>query len=267
MPIKNGPHTALEVITPQIAEYWLSTNVENNRKIARHRVNQLAEDIKAGRWKVTGQPIIISNNRLIDGQHRMTAVVQAGIPITTLVVYGVDESAFEFIDTGRPRSVNDTLRWRGHKNVNTLGAIVRLVLEYRKGARFVHLRPSNDVIADEVDRAADLYAAAALFGWHAQKQGFLASSSGCIYVLLHELVGRDEAMHFLEPAMTGSNLLINDPRLALRKYLLTSHKQSEPHLSAWIKAWNAYSQGRTLAKIHAWKTGDTFPTLHNPTRK
>jgi hypothetical protein len=260
MPIKTGPHTALEVITPEIAKFWLNTNVENNRKISRFRIDRLVQDIKAGRWHVTGQPIIISSGRLIDGQHRLTAVVQADIPITTLVVYGIEEEAFEFIDIGKSRSLNDTLRWRGHKNVVRIGSIVRLVLEYRNGMKFGnHL--ASDQIADEVDRHLDVYEAAALFADRAHKEGFLQSAAGCMYVLLRDFLDHGAAMQFLEPAITGSNLSDKDPRLALRRYSLTAHKKQEPHLSAWIKAWNAYSTGRTLQKIYAWRSGDKFPTI------
>lgn len=262
MPIKTGPHTALEVITPEIAKFWLNSNVENNRKISRCRVDQLVQDIKAGRWHITGQPIIISNNRLIDGQHRLTAVVQANMPITTLVVYGVEESAFEFIDIGKPRSLNDTLRWRGHKNVVRIGSIVRLVMQYRNGMKRTHV--GSDQIADEVDRQLAIYEPASLFADRANGEGFLSSAAGCMYVLLRDFLEHDAAMHFLDPAITGSNLSQKDPRLSLHKYLLTSHKQQEAHLSAWIKAWNAYSTGRTLQKIYAWNPGDKFPTINNP---
>ena len=44
-----------------------------------------------GEWKLNGKSICFDwNGRLLNGQHRLSAVVRSGVPLTTLVVRGLD---------------------------------------------------------------------------------------------------------------------------------------------------------------------------------
>jgi hypothetical protein len=73
-------------VTPQLAETLLASNFAN-RKINNKRVTSYSKTIKDGEWKLTGQPIIISEDgKVIDGQHRLSAVVIAEKAIDVLIV-------------------------------------------------------------------------------------------------------------------------------------------------------------------------------------
>ena len=64
--------------------------------------------MKAGEWMLTHQGIAFSESgRLLDGQHRLLAGIQADIPVKFVVTQGLDENAFRAIDCGEKRSLSD----------------------------------------------------------------------------------------------------------------------------------------------------------------
>jgi hypothetical protein len=78
----------LETITPKMAQTWLDASArwakehpgEKNRPVSQRRVRRLAATIEAGEWQTTNQGIMLGRgNIVIDGQHRLTAIVEAGI--------------------------------------------------------------------------------------------------------------------------------------------------------------------------------------------
>lgn len=100
----------VETITPELASQYLS-NQSANRPINPQRVKLLAYSIRDGEWKSkTGQPIKFDQaGRLIDGQHRLTAVVRAGCTVDMEVVRGLDSNVFIVLDTGMSRSTSDVV--------------------------------------------------------------------------------------------------------------------------------------------------------------
>lgn len=106
-----GANVVVELctITPESATNWLRAN-QHNRPVRRRHVAFLASEIIKGNWQVNGQTIIISENeQVLDGQHRLLAIIESGRQIQSLVVYGVNEKAFKTIDTGAVRTGADAL--------------------------------------------------------------------------------------------------------------------------------------------------------------
>lgn len=107
--------TKVVTITPDEARKFLANN-PSNRHISENEVAKLAADMKEGRWMITHQGIAISKTgRLLDGQHRLTAVIKAGIPVRMMVTFNVDEDAVEAIDRGRRRSIADVFTFEGEE--------------------------------------------------------------------------------------------------------------------------------------------------------
>jgi len=78
--------TTITRITPEDARAYLEKN-NDNRNINSKRVDAYANIMRSGGWMETGQPIIVSDSgMLIDGQHRLMAIVRADVPVTMLVV-------------------------------------------------------------------------------------------------------------------------------------------------------------------------------------
>lgn len=103
--------TAIETITPHIAGLYLKFN-NNNRPLRKTHIRELASDMMAGNWQVTHQGIAFdTTGRLIDGQHRLHAIIEAGRPIQISVTKGCSASSFSILDRGSNRSPSDILGW------------------------------------------------------------------------------------------------------------------------------------------------------------
>lgn len=96
----------LTMVGPEEAARWLSGNHEGQRSVSTKRARSIANDIIAGNWKVTHQAIAFDGaGRLIDGQHRLTAVVMAGKAVPMYVAKNGQAELHDPIDRGRPRPV------------------------------------------------------------------------------------------------------------------------------------------------------------------
>lgn len=97
-----------EYITPDIASNLLEAN-SNNRTLSKGTVLAYTNDILAGNWDENiGSAISIDANGVLrDGQHRLTAIVNAGIGIHTWVCRNVSSDGI--YDNNRKRSNSDQI--------------------------------------------------------------------------------------------------------------------------------------------------------------
>lgn len=101
-----------ETITPEIAAEYLKHN-ESNRSLRQSDVEKYARDMANGAWELTPEVIAIGENgNLKNGQHRLNAVIKAGIPVNFIVAYDVPDSVTIF-DRGVLRTSSDVLRMNG----------------------------------------------------------------------------------------------------------------------------------------------------------
>lgn len=114
IPVTTPISATLECITPQIAKAYLST-MQVNRRLNPDRVALYAKDIKEMRWDQTTGESIKFNHRgeLIDGQHRLSAIVESNTPIFILVIRGCSDKSQSVIDSGQARSNAQSLQLTG----------------------------------------------------------------------------------------------------------------------------------------------------------
>jgi hypothetical protein len=125
-------------ITPEMAKTYLEQNIDSNRKLRTAVVEMMKRDMISGNWRKTHQGIAFDVfGRLIDGQHRLSAIVQAGIPVEMMVTRNLNPDAFAVIDTGSRRILADSLKALGVPNQNTVAALVAKILGYQKGINSV----------------------------------------------------------------------------------------------------------------------------------
>jgi hypothetical protein len=118
-------------LTPEIAENLLQQN-KGNRKLKRETLRIYINDMKDGRWKENGEPIIIDINGVVkDGQHRLTACIKANYSFHIPLITGVDPDVMDTIDTGSNRSLSDVLQLNGYKNSASAAALVKAILNYK----------------------------------------------------------------------------------------------------------------------------------------
>jgi len=124
--MKEAPSYRLEIITPQVAFDWLE-NRASNRDISESWVRALAQAILTpGAWKLTHQGIAFDQDgRLIDGEHRLWAIVRAGKSVPMFVARGISMESREGMDKGRKRTLRDDLAIIGRKNNSRHAAYVK----------------------------------------------------------------------------------------------------------------------------------------------
>lgn len=108
-------------VTPPMAEEWLTHNYDGNRNIRQNYVAQLAMVMSSGRYvSENGQTIVFGEDDgvLYDGQHRLQAIVQSGVPQTLLVVWITNgKEAYKTIDNGTKRNAADFIKLPNRSNV------------------------------------------------------------------------------------------------------------------------------------------------------
>jgi hypothetical protein len=101
-----GIRTEVVTVSPAIAEAWLKKNHPSNRAISRARVECIVSDILSGAWRLTHQGIAFDGEGwLIDGQHRLTAIVEAEVSVPILVAWNDGASFHDPIDRASPRTI------------------------------------------------------------------------------------------------------------------------------------------------------------------
>ena len=145
-------------VTPAHAEKWLEMNT-GNRRIRPSHVRHLAKQMEMGRWMLSPEPIVFTPNRLLDGQHRLSAVLMSGCTIEASVALVQNEDVFRVLDQGVNRNNSDLmgipstvlqpLQWLLKHSVNGLrkGKIVIDDIERIKNENIFTLSyRANDII-------------------------------------------------------------------------------------------------------------------------
>lgn len=100
----------MEFITPRLAKEYLEKNTSNYRKLSHTTVWQYANDIENGRWQENGEAIKFDEEgTLVDGQHRLKAIVMANVPACMMVVRGVSKGT-QIYDIQRRRTVEQIVK-------------------------------------------------------------------------------------------------------------------------------------------------------------
>jgi hypothetical protein len=130
-----------ESITPQkaqeaLTEHWkrIESGAFRQRIVSRLTVSRYVSDMKRGCWVLNPHPIVFDESgNLVDGQHRLMAVVEAAVPIDFMVVRDCPTQAIngahkidviDVIDRGKPRLIGGQLQIHGYKNANNVAACV-----------------------------------------------------------------------------------------------------------------------------------------------
>jgi len=270
----NGISVTQETISPEMAATYLALNT-HNRPLVEKRVDTISNDIVEGNWTFNGESIKFSaTDKLLDGQHRLEAIVRAGKPIDSLVIRGLPEEAQDTVDTGAKRTLGNVLALKGEAHVNTLAAGIRLsyyLTKYGEPKTGPLNYPSNSELLRYFAANADLRDAAPLASQAAHSSLRIPSGMACTLYCHMTRLDPERAKTFWD------QLLMNDapknsPIWALRETLTRDlsrpHRMGTNHKVALvIKAWNSWLDGRKMDYI-LWRAAgagaENFPQLHAP---
>lgn len=111
-PVKPLPTSEYVEVTPEMAKEWLA-NAASNRTIHDLWVDRYADRMRRGDWMVTDQGIAFNEDgQLINGQHRLHAVIKANRPVVMLVTRGLDSRSQLVMDQGVKRQVHEQIALR-----------------------------------------------------------------------------------------------------------------------------------------------------------
>lgn len=240
-------------VTPDLAKEWLTGNTRN-RNLNAATVNDYARDMLSGNWELNGEAVKISASRiLLDGQHRLQAVIDSGTTVPMLVVAGLPDGTQNTMDLGRKRTVGDQFAMAGEQYAKVLAAIARRVVQWDQGNRRFTSRPNPT--AAEARAALDKYP-------HLRRSAEMGSrialsfrpERSSVVGLSHHLfvqIDQDLTAEFFARLETGADLVKGHPILALRERLITDkvaqrHMLFHQYVAAHIRAWNALRLGEEM---------------------
>lgn len=251
----SGATYSLEQVSPAQAETWLTTNT-NNRRIRKTKVDSYARDMESGDWQENGDSVCFdAEGHLIDGQHRLSAVVAAGVSVWLLIVRGLPSKAQDTIDDGAKRTMADTFGFHGVANQHVAAAVVRRVALWQNGVRAnsgSNYQPTKSEQMELWRTDPTLRAAVEATVSIGKKALLPPSIVGLTWWLFSQLSPEDCAAFWYGMA-TGANLEPGSPVLILRdrvaKAMTAPGRIPESQLLAWtIKCWNLWRSDKTVSE-------------------
>jgi len=257
------------IITPEHAKQLLQKN-KNNRKIKQPTVKRYANDMANGRWKSdTGEMIKISKEgNVLDGQHRLMAIVMANVPITMHIIYNVSQSVFDVLDTGAVRNAPDVFKVEGVKNNSSIPSIIQtynlLKNKTKLGSRTKYNSLTNAELLQKYNEKPDFYQSVyhRASSWYKQFSKILPISLiGGLYIYFRD-IDEDDAVEF-NNQMCGGYSISHESIVLLRNTLIkdkvsTKSISIDTKIAYIIKVWNAYRQDKVIKQLK-WIDGEPFP--------
>ena len=259
------PTVSYVPVTPEMAKRWLGKN-DGNRNVRTAQVRHYAQQMANGEWTANSDAICFSpTGRLLNGQHRLNAVIQSGCTIVMLIARGMPEEAMANMDTGIPRNGSDYLKWAGEKNTALLASIGKCALIIEDGRIYRDSsaqKVSPAQIAAYIEAHPELRDATTIAQHYKNSIDMTPTAIGVAYWLCPD---KREAIHFLESLSSrigldsGSPVIALDNRLRLvrSRRVKTSHRDE---LCMFFRAWNAWRRGRTLRQVQMPAPGDIIPS-------
>ena len=262
---------SIQTITPEIARKMLERNTRNRPRTTNH-VKKLAKAMKSGEWKLNGEAIKFNGTTLVDGQHRLTAVIESGVAIQSIVVHNLDEDVFDTLDQGKKRTLADTFSVLGEKNCSNLASAIRVIDAYYSGAFSTDKRHGVDNAEADVllEKYPEARRSVAVSDNKNVKKLTTVSMTATFHCIASRVDGVDpkQVDDFVSKVITGIGLEENSAEYRLREKLLED-KMSVAKLPIrsvlgyWIKAWNLHRKGKLVKVLRLKLTGDgaeEFPT-------
>lgn len=263
-----SPHKAKDpkvvTITPEDAMAMLEMN-GSNRPLNHTHVNRIARQITDGKWRFNGDTIkIATTNDILDGQHRLWAIIESKQAVETIVVRNIESDAFATIDTLRkPRSGSDVLALLGAtRQRSTISVALQGLTRWQRKCLETYRAPQNRIENSDIEqayhdnpgivRAAE--AAAKLRG---------LTNPGILAFFYFVLTNRspDLAERMISTLENPAGVGINDPFFRLRSYFTSEKKydRKDPLVTIvyMIKAANAAYENKEIKTLN-WRNQGSF---------
>ena len=278
------PTFEVATITPAEAAKLLMTINTRNRRIKRGHVSRLTRAIVSGEWKVTSQGIAIgSDGVLLDGQHRLAAIVRAKIPVQIVISRNCDPETFGLIDTGIKRTAGDAV-FLSAKDSSEMGSFnnliaggIKLYISYKQRPNSIwsggYEVASNTAIMNVFKtREADSIALIKYLRscWKTFRPLNMSGALAMSLLALDEAWTMEDIHSFFNLVTTGAGLEETSPILSFRNYVTNNYRlkvrvkgnTGQIALASLMKVFNAHQTGKSISKFRAPKI-PPMPMLEN----
>lgn len=255
-------------VTPTIAQEFLLKNA-NNRPLKTERIDEYVSQMRKGLWEIQNDDICFDwNGNLINGQHRLNAVIKYGKPVDMSFKFGLTPTVFSKMDSNKPRTSGDAYSIAGINNGNAKSAIVRFYMQYKRGKFFIYVDGKNRLGNNEIldfgleneHKLNEVY--------NYTKKVFKSFKEipmrylGALYWKLSD-IDQKSADDFFEKYRTGFGLSERHPIHVLRVKLMSDRNSVKKYpfsdkILWFVMAWNYYRQGKTITKFRYDKDAE-FP--------
>jgi hypothetical protein len=272
------PDTArVYTISPELAEHIINNLNGSNRKPARAKIAEYVHAMQTRRWPVTGATLVFSKaGFLLDGQHRLLACIQSGIPLTTFCVFNIPDGAFAMIDIGRKRSNTDAFFVAKVANSSVASAATRWIMIHQEDPTFRHLTFTNDelysyykqhldtpLFHECVANAIEIETTSKSLSPAGQRRNYIPAGPTAAYLFLFANKNRKAASQFV-----GELIAM---RLHGKSYIKAIRDRVDANAgrihevvrnALMVQAWNAYRGGQRITKQSLkWDWSEDFPNI------
>lgn len=271
---KGSPTYAVETIDPHTAKDILGANT-HNRNLRFRVVDSYAADMATGSWQENGDSIkIATDGTLLDGQHRLHAIVESGTTQRMLVVRNLPMSAQDVVDTGAKRTFSDVLKLRKEVNYNAIASVTRRVHLWQRGLRTLKggsYVPTNTQLLLTLEQHPDIRLSAEVgVSVNGHIPVYVSTAGLSHWVFSHLSTQDEEALQedvqvFFDRLKDGADLAASHPISVLRRTAVdvatSKSRLDEVVMTAYvIKAWNAYREGRSMGLLR-YRVGGANPEV------
>lgn len=257
-------------VTPDIAKEWLAKYNKVNREIKPTRVQNAVAALVSGNWSLTAESIAFSkagpdkNGQIrpalmINGQHRLTAIVQSGIGAWFTVWWNCEFDEFSKIDQNGVRTQPDLLRISSPELEDPTNVAV-VITQFRR-LLLGHNTAIQNFESDIIRRhyGPEIVAVAKL----KRKLGYRLRTAQVAALFGSYVVDAEKTTAMVERMCTKMFESETDPMMALHDYTTSPNKtsQREQVYTQFYKALSAFISGldnkpRKNLKAHPGFLGD-----------
>jgi hypothetical protein len=253
-PLATGITAAVEQISPGRAQAWYLKS-QGNRELRKQHIEWLAAQMREGSWEVTGQAVVFAaDGRLLDGHHRLQAIIKADTTVPMLVVYGIPVSAWGKIDCGVVRAIHDRLQLldgpsNNRRAVEILQQLRRIEQQHRGRLTPETIRHDWQELEPHVSKVVGMFPK--------KIPGLTRIPVLCALTRYHQ---RDaaKAIELAQQLLTGANLASDSPALVLRNWLMIESGPSATGTGS-TAADEMYWRAVTACRAH--RSGAALQTL------
>ncbi len=247
----------------------LLENSQGNRKVSQSKVDQYALDMVEGRWRynpIDSAIAIDQVGNVINGQHRLWACIQAGIPMEVDILLQADPALMDVTDIGMVRTGANILQIAGVASGSKCAAATAFILIHERYGiehMYSYTAPTKPMIVDRVlndpmilesVRACDVPGTGRIIN---NRVGAF-----CHYVFAKQ--DRTLANRFFGQLGSGVGLAQTNPAYRLREALVGNATSKAklpivPLIALFFRAWAAYKAGKEMKCIQTWRTNGSRP--------